>query len=560
MAFTSLRFPLVVTLLGGIACSSQPDHPGTDDSGASSPNGGSSAAGNTSSAGVATGGSPVGSAGTPSNGGVGVAGASAGAAAGGASGGSGGVANTAGSSSVAGAGGASTAGAGGSAGTGGGTDPGVCPTLPTAPLAASAITTFNDNGGWCWYQDERAVVDTKNSKFIIGSVAFNGSVDGDIVAVVSDFTGATKKKFTLATNLSPDDHNAPAFNIRPDGKIAAMWAGHREDCNSYYSVFDGTAWAGNKSYNWAPKGCPWDGDSQKITYSNLWYLDNKLYSAVRSVNTSPNLLLSPDDGGSFDYYGRITATPTMGYVAGYYRYWGNNTDRLDFVATEAHPRDGDTSLWHGYISGGKVHDSKGTVIDDNVGDATAQNIDKFTKVFATQTTIGGVKLEHMWNHDIARYADGTIAVLGQGRVSGTGSDDPDKRMIYSRYDGTSWKSTYLVKAGKKLYADEQDYTGLSALHPDNPHIIFVSSTFNPSTDMAVPSGKHEIFMGVTCDDGATFKWTALTENSTVDNLRPIVPKWDSTHTLLLWMKGTYDTAQKMTMTIVGTTALGAAPP
>lgn len=434
----------------------------------------------------------------------------------------------------------------------------VCPTLPTAPLGASAITEFNDNGGWCWYQDERAVVDTKNNRFVIGSVAFNGAVDGDIVAVVSDFTGANKKKYTLATNLSPDDHNAPAFNIRPDGKIAAMWAGHREDCNSYYSVFDGTAWAASKAFDWAPKGCPWDGSGQKITYSNMWYLDGKLYSAVRSVNTSPNLLQSPDDGGSFNYYGRITATPTTGYVAGYYRYWGNNTDRLDFVATEAHPRDADTSLWHGYISGGKIYDSAGKVVDDTLGDATAQNIDKFTPVFKTGTTIGGVKLEHMWNHDIARYADGSIAVLGQGRVNGTGSEDPDKRMIYSRYDGTSWKSTYLVKAGKKLYSDEQDYTGLSALHPDNPHIIFVSTTYDPR-DESKSLSKHEIFMGVTCDNGATFKWAPLTENSTVDQLRPIVPKWDSTHTLLLWMQGTYNTAQKMTMKIVGTTTLGAAP-
>ena len=143
-------------------------------------------------------------------------------------------------------------------------------------------------------------------------------------------------------------------------------------------------------------------------------------------------------------------------------------------------------------------------------------------------------------------------------MTGTGSDDPDKRMIYARYDGTSWKSTYLVKAGKKLYSDEQDYTGLSALHPDNPHVIFVSTTYDPR-DESKSFSKHEIFMGVTCDNGATFKWAPITENSTVDQLRPIVPKWDSTHTLLLWMQGTYNTAQKMTMKIVGTTALGAAP-
>jgi hypothetical protein len=542
LAFTTLRFPLCLALLGGVACSSTTDGEGTA---GTSPGGGASVAGNSSKAGAATGGAPVGTAGAASGGtgGAGVAG-------------NGGM-STAGSAGVGGAAGTggSAAGAGGSGGTGPG-----CPAWPTTPLAASAITTFNDDGGWCWYQDERAVVDTKNNKFIIGSVAFNGGANGDIVAVVSDFKGTDKKKFTLATNLSPDDHNAPAFAIRPDGKISAMWAGHREDCYSYYNVFDGAAWGTTKAYNWAPNGCPWDGNSQKITYSNMFYLDGKLHSAVRSVNTSPNLLQSADDGSSFGYYGRITATPTMGYVAGYYRYWGNNTDRVDFVATEAHPRDSDTSLWHGYISGGKVYDSGGTAVDANVGDGTAQNIDKYTKVFAAQTTLNGVKLEHMWNHDIVRYTDGTIAILGQGRVSGSGSTDPDKRMIYSRFDGTSWKSTYLVKAGKKLYNDEQDYTGLSALHPDNPHVIFVSSTFDPSTDTAVAGGKHEIFMGVTCDNGATFTWKALTQNSTQDNLRPIVPKWDASHTLLLWMRGTYNTAQKMTMSIVGTTALSAMPP
>ena len=45
-------------------------------------------------------------------------------------------------------------------------------------------------------------------------------------------------------------------------------------------------------------------------------------------------------------------------------------------------------------------------------------------------------------------------------MTGTGTDDPDKRILYSRFDGTSWKPTYLVKAGTKLYASEQDYTGL----------------------------------------------------------------------------------------------------
>ena len=123
-------------------------------------------------------------------------------------------------------------------------------------------------------------------------------------------------------------------------------------------------------------------------------------------------------------------------------------------------------------------------------------------------------------------------------------------MLYARYDGTSWKLTYLVKAGKKLYADEQDYTGLSALHPDNPNIIYVSVTTDPRDDKTA-LGKHEIFQGVTCDHGATWQWAPLTMGSTTDNIRPVVPKWDANHTALLWMRGTYNTAQDIQMSIVG---------
>jgi hypothetical protein len=176
---------------------------------------------------------------------------------------------------------------------------------------------------------------------------------------------------------------------------------------------------------------------------------------------------------------------------------------------------------------------------------------------------GMIPLYRLWNHDIVRYDDGTIVVLAQARANypdntpAPSGADPDKRLIYARWhvQTKTWKVTYLAKAGPKLYADEQDYTGLSAAHPDNSNVIFVSTTFDPRTDMPVPGGKHEIFMGVTCDEGATFQWAPLTANSTKDNLRPVVPKWDATHTFLLWERGDYVTAQTYKTEILGTTVL-----
>ena len=285
--------------------------------------------------------------------------------------------------------------------------------------------------------------------------------------------------------------------IRPDGQYLAMWSGHRIDCITRASIFNGTAWGAEKKIDWAPYGCPWAGASTNmVTYSNPWYMGTTILAGVRSVDTSPAFLTSSDNGVNWSYYGRLTTTPQMGYVAGYYKYWGDNVGRIDFVATEAHPRDVDTNLWHGYIQDGKVYNSVGTEVDASLMDAnsttsSAKDISAYTKVFATGTTIKGVQLEHAWNHDIVRYADGTIAVLWQARVTGTGTDDPDKRILYARFDGTSWKSTYLVKAGTKLYPAEQDYTGLSALHPTTRTTIYVSTFFDPRDDTTM-STKREI--------------------------------------------------------------------
>jgi len=272
------------------------------------------------------------------------------------------------------------------------------------------------------------------------------------------------------------------------------------------------------------------------------------YNFVRSIDTSPNLLTSTD-GSNWSYAGRLTATPTVGYVAGYYKYWGNNVDRIDFFATEAHPRDFDNSLYHGYVQNEQSHASDGTVIDNNIMDGNAPDITDFTTVFHTGSQLGPATLTHLWNCDVMRYDDGTIVAIFTGRADGN-TNDPDKRFGYARWNGSSWTSTYLTHAGHKLYDSEQDYTGLGAVHPNNPYTIYISTTTDPRDDTSTFQ-YHEIWRGTTCDEGATFEWTPITQNSSADNLRPIVPYWDSDRTVLLWMRGTYYSAQTYDTEIVG---------
>jgi hypothetical protein len=275
--------------------------------------------------------------------------------------------------------------------------------------------------------------------------------------------------------------------------------------------------------------------------------ENKIYSFVRSVGSSPNLLVSSNNGQTFTYGGRLTSTPQVGYVAGYYKYWGNGVDRIDFVGTEAHPRDFNTSLYHGYIKGGQSFNSTNQVIDADITDDTAPEITQFTRVFAADTVVNGIRMTRAWMADIQRYDDGSIAIIFKMRAN---ESETDQRFFYARFDGSTWKTTYLSKAGAKLFSSEQDYTGLGALHPNDPHTVYISTPIDPRND-TTNLNVHEIFRGTTCDQGATWTWTPVTQKSTRDNLRPIVPAWDTRNTALLWWRGTYTKAQDYNAAVVG---------
>lgn len=423
------------------------------------------------------------------------------------------------------------------------------------------VRQFNDNGGWTWYNDERAVVDVEGGKIVVSSAASRANSEGSttsIDAVIHDIATGTNDKIALGSLSYSDDHNNGGIVIKGPGSYFVAWAHHNVDCNTYWRNYDNGTWGQQVTHRWG-QGCPWGTRPDNITYNNPWKMssEGRYYNFIRSVNTSPNFLVSEDEGQTWTYGGRLTASPQQGYNAGYYKYWGNGVDRIDFFATEAHPRDANTSVYHGYIQDGKSYDSFGNEKDGNLFDGEAPQITDFTRVFAAGSAVNGVALNHLWNHDVARYEDGTVAVLWQGRegAGGKNNPNPNHRIVYSRFDGTEWKSTYLGRAGRTLYRDqsgwwEEDYIGGGALDPDDPHVVYISAPIDPRDD-STSYDNHEIWKGVTCDDGASFDWTPMTMNSPNENLRPHVPKWDAQNTALLWFRGNYQTAQRYGAEVVG---------
>jgi hypothetical protein len=422
-------------------------------------------------------------------------------------------------------------------------------------LVNGNLIQFNDNGAWCWYQDERSVVDVQGGRLIVGSIANKNGVggtplDGDVHAVFFDLENRTSYLHTLKHALtsygSGDDHNIPASLVRPDGKYLSIYAGHNNNYLSYYRIFNGSSWDSELTFDW--NSMP-GGSDFNTTYSNIFYLsaENRVYNFARSDLRSPNMMISGNQGDTWTYGGLLTEPDeSIGYVNGYFKYASNGVNRIDFVCTEHHPRDYNTSIYHGYIYNGKSYKSDGTIMDNDITDQTAPKPADFTQVFAANTIVQEITMTRCWTIELQTYGNGTIATIFKARAD---DNELDHRFFYAYYNGSVWTSRYLCKAGPKLYSSEQDYVGLGAIHPDDPNTIFVSTTFDPRDDTDL--GVHEIFKGVTANQGETWTWTPVTQNSVRDNIRPVVVDWDSNHTALIWLRGTYNAAQNFDMAVVG---------
>ena len=87
-------------------------------------------------------------------------------------------------------------------------------------------------------------------------------------------------RYTLLANgiLGPDDHNAPAFLLRPDGKYLSQWTGHNQNYLSYFSVFDGTSWSPYFTFDWQTLGA---ATTDMASYSNPHYLSGPKTGLIR---------------------------------------------------------------------------------------------------------------------------------------------------------------------------------------------------------------------------------------------------------------------------------------
>lgn len=419
---------------------------------------------------------------------------------------------------------------------------------------AGNLITVNDNGAWSWFEDARAIIDAAAGKIVVSSVANSSGAGGtarhgDIDVASLDLATGVSSRFVLHDSLQADDHNSAALWIRPDGRYLSMYGGHVADNFSRWRISanagDISVWSAEQTFN----------NNAAMTYSNLHFLPNdaggagRLYNFVRSVGFDPNIMVSSDHGSTWSYSGRLL-TEGGNSDRPYLRY-ASDGNRIHLIATDRHPRDFNNSVYHAYIEDGRLYDSAGAVIDGNLFDGAALAPSQLTSVFAANTVVDGTSMQRAWTVDLEIDGNGRPVGVFQARAGGNALDH---RFFYSRWDGDEWQVHPLGYAGSNLYAAENDYTGLVAIDPDDPDTVYLSSEVHPATQAQLIGADgvrhYELFRGRTADGGANWNWTPVTFNSTVDNLRPVVPKWNAENTGLLWLRGEYSTYTNYDLRVV----------
>ncbi|RMH13651.1 MAG: hypothetical protein D6695_03380, partial [Planctomycetota bacterium] len=430
-------------------------------------------------------------------------------------------------------------------------------TAAVVVLAASAAwpepIVFNDDAGWCWFQDERAIV--WNGALWAGSVAAgvdDPSRRGDIELTRYDLQTGTVTRIELHDRLELDDHDAPALLPLDSDTLLAVFARHGNDrlVRTRRVHADGSLVGDEQVFEPSPDS------SHGVTYANVFRLTaenqgtGRIYNFFRGKGWDPNVIISDDGCQTWKPLGQLLAGPGRPYV----RYASNNRDTIHFFCTDQHPRDFDNSLYYGFVRDGRIWASDDEPLGTLGNQVPAH--EQLTRVFA------GSPDAVAWPCDVELDQRGYPCVVYSVQVDGAGlpagQGGMDHRFRFARFDGSAWHDQQIAFAGTRLYPGEDDYTGLAAIDPADTSVVYISTDADPGTGAPLFSnadGKRhrELFRGRRshADGQDLWTWEPITTNSKADNIRPHVTKPADGVSALLWLRGTLSTYTDYDLDLVG---------
>jgi hypothetical protein len=405
-------------------------------------------------------------------------------------------------------------------------------TIETSPFTGGEVTTFMKNGGWCWYQDPRAII--HNDTLYIGTVKGNGSG----AAQISAYDLKSNKALgtvVVQDHFDRDDHNSPVFHVRPDDSVLATYAKHGRDYYHYSRISDPSdplKWGEEFKHKRSSSN-----KRDKVTYMNLYKMktEGKLYNFYRGINLNPTFVTSTDDGITWSEPTHFFKNEVGGRHRPYARYAGNGSDTVYVSITDAHPRNYGNSIYYFEFRNGNYYTADGTLIKNlkSDGPLLPSEAEKVYQGSGIQGKGKGQSAPNAaWTSSIMVDENNRPQIGYTLYISNT-----DHRYRLASWNGSEWIDREIAFAGKCLYNFESSYTGLITLDPTDPSRVYISTDVNPTTGEDL-GGKHEVYAANigSKDDISNIEWKAVTEGSFERNIRPVAVSGEG-YKVLLWLSG-----------------------
>ncbi len=403
---------------------------------------------------------------------------------------------------------------------------------------------FMEEGGWCWYQDPRAII--HDDKLLIGSVQGNGS--GPALVGIYDLEEMKRLgRVVMHDNFRRDDHNSPVFHVRPDGSVLAVYALHNSNRIHYYRISDSgdlLSWSQEMTFT---HDYPAAGN---VTYMNLYEMKNegKLYNFFRGIEFNPSFITSTDNGKTWGQPTHFVASELQGTHRPYARYAGNGTDTVHVSFTDGHPRKFGNSIYYAAFRGGHYFKANGESLKAlSAGPLRPSESELVYRGSgkpgrrADQSALGAA-----WTSSMVIDTKGNPHIAYTVYLS-----NKDHRYRIASWNGRQWIDREVAFAGNCLYDRESSYTGLITLDPVDPSVVLISTDVDPSRGTS-QGGHHEIYRARVnlSDDIDSIEWQSVTRNSPVRNIRPLIVR-DGDRRVVLWNRGEFISYNNYQLDTVG---------
>lgn len=397
-------------------------------------------------------------------------------------------------------------------------EPAPTPDDPSATSGESSVSPDGveivaSDGVWCWFADPRALVD--QAALYVGWIDGEGNVMlGRRANWNHDDTRAPLETVVVHEQLQVNDHASPGLFAHGDGRISVFYSAHNGD-DAFVRT---TGVAADLSSL---------GDVRRLEVEvegthGFTYLSPRRVDATssaimlswRGADWQPTFSWSHDDGNTWGAARTLFRSPGE---RPYTKVAFDGRRRTHFAFTRGHPGEvADNDVYYVAMEDGVFWGADGRLIADAEDlPLSPQHVD-----LVYDASQGGAPA---WIWDVAGDANGDPVI-----VFATFAANDDHRYHYATWHDGAWQHHEVLAAGGYIDGDLQPYYsgGIALLH-DDPRVMVASYELD---------GRFEIARLTTRSRGLTVDVDALTQRSSVDNVRPVFALGSRT---ALWLRGEY---------------------